>query len=116
MYPEDSILGTVKTAIGLPQEYTPFDADLILLVNSVLATLTQMGIGPVGGFVITGPNETWTDFVGDDECKKHTMTYVGLKTKMLFDPPANSSLSTVYDNEIKELEWRIGVKIDGTLR
>ena len=49
----DSILTSIKKLLGIPEEYTAFDADLLIHINSVLAILTQMGIGPSDGFIIT---------------------------------------------------------------
>ena len=45
----DSILTSVKKLLGLTEEYTAFDADLIMHINSVLMILRQMGVGPPGG-------------------------------------------------------------------
>ena len=42
----DSILTSVKKLLGLTEEYTAFDADLIMHINSVLMILRQMGVGP----------------------------------------------------------------------
>ena len=45
----DSILTSVKKLLGLTEEYTAFDADLIMHINSVLMILRQMGVGPQEG-------------------------------------------------------------------
>ena len=48
----DSILTSVKKLLGITEECTDFDADLILHINSVLMILTQIGVGPSEGFSI----------------------------------------------------------------
>lgn len=52
----DSILTSVKKLLGLTEEYTAFDADLIMHINSVLMILRQMGVGPQEGFGISDAN------------------------------------------------------------
>ena len=46
----DSILTSVKKLLGLTEEYTAFDADLIMHINSVLMILRQMGRSVAGKF------------------------------------------------------------------
>lgn len=57
-----SILDQVKTQIGYPADVRVFDNAIIPVVNSALAFLHQVGIGPSIPFMITGPTETWADF------------------------------------------------------
>ena len=54
----DSILTSVKKLLGLTEEYTAFDADLIMHINSVLMILRQMGVGPQEGFGISDATAT----------------------------------------------------------
>ena len=42
---EDSILNTVKKAVGLMPEYDAFNDTLIMHINSVFMILSQVGIG-----------------------------------------------------------------------
>ena len=51
----DSILLSTKKILGIAADYTVFDEDIILHINSVFSTLHQLGLGPVTGFVIFGP-------------------------------------------------------------
>lgn len=103
----DSILNSVKKLVNVHIEDDSFDQDLIIYINTILAVLTQMGVGPTEGFQITGPDETWEDFVEDDVRVQLIKTYVGLRVRMLFDPPTNSSATQAIDNSIHETEWRI---------
>lgn len=89
-------------------DYKHFDEDIIIHINSVLMTLRQIGIGPEKGFVIYGPNESWSDFVGDKETLLVALkSYVYLKVRLLFDPPNNATLIESMNNSIKEFEWRL---------
>ena len=47
---EESILNSVKKLLGLEPDYTPFDTDLIMHINSVIMILRQMGVGPSSGY------------------------------------------------------------------
>ena len=53
----DSILSTIKRLLGGNIEGNYFDDELIIDINSVLSILTQLGVGPKDGFVITKDGE-----------------------------------------------------------
>ena len=61
----DSIFQTIKTMLGGYIEGDAFDNDITVAINSVISILTQLGVGPSDGFVVTGPEQTWGDFIGD---------------------------------------------------
>lgn len=48
----NSILNSTKKILGIAAEYKAFDLDIITHINSVFATLQQLGVGPVEGFMI----------------------------------------------------------------
>ena len=110
---EDSILRSIRGLLGPDSDYDVFDPDLIIFINGTFSTLTQLGIGPSNGFRITGEDEKWSDFLGT-ECLNldSVKTYIYLKVKMVFDPPANSSMMSNYEQMCKELEWRLNVAVD----
>ena len=109
----DSILKTIrKMVLGLPinsedtEEEVAFDTDLIIHINTAFSVLNQLGVGPEGGFFITGVDSKWSDFIGDDKAIEMVKTYVYLKTKLLFDPPTNGSAIDLIERQCKEYEWR----------
>ena len=102
-----SILTSVKKTLGLPEADTSFDEDIILFVNSVFATLNQLGVGPADGFAIEDKVPTWDAFLGTDKRKNNVKQYVQMRVRMAFDPPSTSYHQTAMENQIKELEWRI---------
>lgn len=104
----NSILSTIKELLGYPAEYTEFDLQITMHINSVLADLTQLGVGPVGGFSITGSTETWSDFISDNELNA-VKSYILLRVALLFDPPTNSTVLASYERQVKEWEWRLNV-------
>jgi len=109
---KDSIFLTIKSLLGLDLDYTVFDMDVLILINSALSTLTQIGIGPSKGFVVTGETEKWTDLLGDATDLNSVKQYIFLKVKMAFDPPTNSFVMDSYKETCKELEWRLNVAVD----
>ena len=49
----DSILTSIKKLLGITEDYTHFDADIIMHINGVFMILRQLGVGPEGGFSIS---------------------------------------------------------------
>ncbi len=105
----DSILTSIKKLLGITEDYSQFDADIIMHINSVFSTLMQIGIGPKSGFSITGEQETWNDFIGDNKKQQSVISYVYLKVRLLFDPPSSSVLVSAINEQIKEFEWRLSI-------
>lgn len=113
----DSILTSIKKLLGIEAEYTHFDADIMMHINSVFSILTQMGVGPSDGFSITGPDETWSDFLGVLNPNTFSMvkSYVYQKVRLLFDPPLSSAAMDAINRQISEFEWRLFVAADPVL-
>ena len=109
---DDSILNTIKKQLGITEDYTVFDNDLIMHINSVFLTLSQLGVGPDEGFFVEGKNDSWTDYIDEGVLLNSIKTYVYLKVKLLFDPPGSSYAIDAINNIIKELEWRINVQVE----
>ena len=108
----DSILTSIKKLLGIEEEYTQFDSDIIMHINTVFLNLTQLGVGPAEGFLIEDDSATWDDFIGDSNQLQAVKTYVYLKVKLMFDPPLSSSVTESINRIISELEWRLNVAVD----
>lgn len=106
---EQSILTSTKKILGVAEDYTVFDLDIITHINSAFSTLTQLGVGPAIGFQIDDASEVWADFIEDDTDLQwnSVRSYVFLRVKQLFDPPATSYLISAQQKQIEELEWRL---------
>lgn len=109
----NSILTSTKKVLGLAEDYTAFDEDVIIYINGVFSTLNQLGIGPDAGFMIENADAEWSDFLGDDLRLNNIKTYIYLRVRMLFDPPSTSFLIAAMEKQIEELEWRINVQREG---
>lgn len=108
-----SILSTTKKILGLDENYNVFDLDVMVHINSVLADLNQLGIGPVEGFEITGPEETWDSYLGGDPNLNAVKSYVYLRVRLLFDPPGTSYLIAAMNEQVQKAEWRLNVQREG---
>lgn len=119
------ILTCIKQMLGLQEDYTPFDNELVMHINSVIMILNQLGIGrpgfritmtqlppaegeTVGKMVST---ETWSNFLGADYTgdKEGVKSYIFTKVKLIFDPPASGTLMESYKKLADEFEFRLNV-------
>lgn len=110
----DSILTSIKKLLGISEEYTQFDNDIIMHINTVFMNLTQLGVGPSAGFYIEDDTATWDEFVNTDKYIQlnSVKTYIYLKVKLIFDPPLSSSVVESIKRTIDELEWRLNVAVE----
>ena len=103
----DSILQSIKKLLGIDSEYVHFDQDIIMHINSVLMILHQEDIGPDEPMMIEDGSTTWGDFFGDKADIAAVKTWLGLKVRLLFDPPQNSAHINAINENLRELEWRM---------
>ena len=108
--PKNSILTSIKKLLGITESCTDFDTDIIMHINTVLMTLNQLGIG-TEGFQIEDKNAVWSEFIESDKLAA-TKSYVHLRVKLLFDPPLNSAIIESIKESIRELEWRLNVRVE----
>lgn len=111
----DSILTSIKKMLGISEDYTQFDADLIMHINSVFLNLTQLGVGPASGFSIEDETTEWTDFINNNAQLQAVKSYIYLKVKLLFDPPLSSAVIESTNRMIAELEWRLNVAAESDM-
>lgn len=110
----DSILTSIKKLLGITEEDTNFDVDIIIHINSIFAVLNQLGVGPSECFSISGKFETWNDFISDSNKLEAVKTYVYLRVRLIFDPPQSSAMIEATKETVKELEWRLNVTAEST--
>lgn len=108
-----SILLSVKKLLGYPPEMHEFDADMIMYINAALNVLTQVGVGPPEGFVITGEDETYEDMLGEDVAKYNMLkVYLFAKTKPIFETITSSSLLEALKGVADEYLFRMQIQND----
>jgi hypothetical protein len=106
---EDSILISTKQILGLSEDYTPFDLDIITHINATFSVINQLGVGPLEGYFIEDESALWSEFPVPPEQLHLVKTYMFLRVRMLFDPPTTSFLIEATNNQLKEFEWRLNV-------
>lgn len=108
-----SILSDVKEMLGVVPEDTAFDNQIIIHINSVFSILTQLGVGPTEGFMITGNSEEW-DALYEDQRLNPIKSYVYLRVKFLFDPQSFGSgfVTSALERQFTEMEWRLNAEVD----
>lgn len=110
---ESSILLSIKKSIVGPPEYTPFDADLIMHINTQIANLYQLGLDSAKSVIVDGADQLWTDLIpAGDSRLQFVKTYVYARVKMVFDPPTSTAQMQALKEAAAEAEFRISVAVD----
>ena len=107
--PDGSILTQIKKLLGLEEDYEVYDVDLTIHINSIFATLFQLGIGPTTAFQITDKNNLWSEFIGEKTYIAMVKSYMYLKVRKIFDKGTTSFAIQADDEEIKEFEFRLSL-------
>ncbi len=103
----ESILNSTKQILGIQEDYTEFDLDVITHINAAFSSLDQLGVGPEGGFFIGSADSVWDEFVVPANQLNMVKSYVYLRVKSMFDPPATSYHTAAMQKQIEEFEWRL---------
>lgn len=110
----ESILTSIKLMLGINEDDTSFDAQIIMHINSVFTVLNQLGLGPSVGFAIEDETTQWVDFISDLVRIGALKSYMYMKVKLLFDPPTNSAVLESMNRSIDEFEWRLNIAAETT--
>jgi hypothetical protein len=113
---DTSILRSTKKILGLSDEDESFDLDIITHINSAFSTITDLGLGPVDGFVIDDEEADWADFDATLTTVQlsQVKTFVYLSVRLAFDPPQTSFAINALQEQIREHEWRLNVRREFT--
>lgn len=110
----DSILKTTRKALGLNEDDSSFDSELLMHINSSLGKALQNGVGKLT--IVNDETTTWIDVKDDTQTGNDYFgllpTFVFLSTKVLFDPPP-PSLVDVYSRQVDEHLWRLRAAYEG---
>lgn len=109
---EKSILVSIKKLLGIAEDYTQFDTDIIVHINTAFMSLHQLGVHDDEAFTITDKKTKWDDYIDEDDNLEATKTYIYLKVKQVFDPPQSAAALEALQNTIQQLEWRLTVQTD----
>lgn len=107
----DSILNSVKTYLGISVDDTAFDSDIVIAINAIMVVLNQLGVGPSTPFVVENASTAWSEFLGEEDVGA-IRQYLGMRVRLLFDPPTNTYVMQALKEQTDELEWRIIAEVD----
>lgn len=107
-----SILVSTKAMLGVAQDDTSFDSEILTFINSALAEVHQVGVGPKEGLMIFSHAEEWVDLIGTNVNLNLVKPYVYLYVKMLFDPPDIGFVITSMKEILERHLWRLMVEVD----
>lgn len=103
----ESILTSIKKLHGIEEADTSFDTDIMFHINSAFMILCQLGVGPEEGFTIDDSTPKWTDYIPNKFVAASVKSFVYIKVRLVFDPPASPTVVEALRESAKEYEWRI---------
>jgi hypothetical protein len=103
------ILASTKELLGVPSTVTEFDTQLVVYINMVLTTLSQIGIGSSSDvYQITLTEGDLEEFLPDStDIYGVVQMYIYTKVRLQFDPPATAFVLAALQASIAEYEWRL---------
>jgi hypothetical protein len=108
----ESILDSVKKALGLDSEFTAFDLDITMFINSAFGSLTQLGVGSDTSFIIADDTTLWSQYVTDLSYLAMVKQFIIMSVRLAFDPPATSFGLDAIKDQITQLSWRLVVAVE----
>lgn len=104
---DESILSSIKLALGISPELDVFDEDVLLYINSGFTNMLDVGLGPEDGFSVTDYSQTWDSFGEPVKILSQVKTYILMYVRQLFDPPQTGPLNEVITKQLGEWLWRL---------
>ena len=109
----DSILVSIRTALGVDKDYGGFDNEIIIGINTAIMYLDQIGISPTIPVVVTDEQASWTELLeGTTLNMAAVKSYILLQAKMTFDPPGTSFVLGALKAQIEEAANRIMMQVE----
>ena len=107
---EKSILKSTRKVLGLHPTDVSFDDDLLIHINATFSTLQQLGVGPLGGFMIEDETTLWDEFPVSMVLLNQVKLYMFLAIKIIFDPAASPHAQKALEEQLAEKGWRLQVQ------
>lgn len=108
----DSILHDIKQMLGQEWDDPTYDLDIKNHINTVFFNLNQLGVGPAAGFMIQDHTALWPAYIGTKLNLNAVKTYIWLRVKLLFDPPATGPMMESLQKQADKIEWTLMVEVD----
>jgi hypothetical protein len=108
----ESILDSIKDALGLAPEYTVFDMAITMHINAAIGSLLQHGVGADTGFIVQDNTTIWSQYVSSLGYLNLVKQYIYTAVRLAYDPPQSGYGITALQEMLKELGWRIVVAVE----
>lgn len=103
----ESVLNDVKQYCGIQQEQTDFDADICAAIDTTMSILYELGVVQYEKLrPVKNDSLMWTDFFDDPIRLSMAKSYIRAKVRLMFDPPASSTILNALQEQCSEFEWR----------
>lgn len=107
----ESILDSIKKQLGIVPDYTVFDDQILLYINTAFSTLHQYGFGPKNGYEITDKDNLWSEIVTTPKYNL-VKAYVTDFVHLHFDPPTSSYALDELRKQVEEESYRIMMQVE----
>jgi hypothetical protein len=112
---EESILKSTKKLLGIHEDDSAFDLDVLILINSAFSTLNELGVKKDTVITVEDDTKTWSELGLSEAALALVKVYVYLKVRLTFDPPPTSFAIAAVEKIIEEHTWRIAEFHDDTV-
>lgn len=106
-----SILKAVKDNLQIVDTFDAFDNRIMLLINTAISELSQIGYPPAKGFEVTGYDETWGDLITESRYNM-VRTFINESVSLRFDPPSSSYALDQLKADLEALAIRIRYEVE----
>lgn len=108
----DSILDSVKKALGFAPDYEAFDLDILMNINMVVGTFLQLGAISDASIYITDNSTLWSVLIPRPDVRNLAQALMWMKVRLAFDPPGTSFGIDAITKQVDQLEWRLNVQAE----
>lgn len=95
----------LKPLVAVDEDNLAFDRELLTYLNSAAAELSQLGLTAFDNINI-GPSTPWPE-MPSQTIFAIVKTLLGIKIRLMFDPPANQVIYNTLDLSIRTHEGRL---------
>lgn len=108
-----TLLTEIKKQLCVGNDTTAFDDEIQSYISPILLTLNELGAlsDEEMTLLLQDPNLDINTIFKDD-IRAVAITYIGMKVKLIFDPPSTSFVLEAFNRQLEELEWRMRQKIE----
>lgn len=104
---EQSALKSTKKILGLAENNSAFDLDVLTFMNSAFFALRRLGIPTATGVSLEDSDPTWDELFPGFPDLDGLKTYVYLRVRAVFDPPSTPDLMRAVKEQREELEAQL---------